>query len=59
MVFLYHDGTTWDHTKIVGQQLTLSTGEKLPAGFTMIATADSSTLLDITFSLMKELALVF
>ena len=56
---LHSDGTTKDHRKYVGHQVTLDSGESMSLGFTMVATEDSQTLLAIACNLFQELADIY
>ena len=54
---LHSDGTTKDHQKYVGHQVTLDSGESRSLGFTMVSTEDTQTLLAIACNnLFQELA---
>ena len=53
---LHADGTTRDHKKIVGQQVTLGDRRALSAGFTSVSVEGSATLLDVAISLLTDLA---
>ncbi|KAK7105611.1 uncharacterized protein [Littorina saxatilis] len=55
---IHFDGTTRDHRKYVGQQVTTSAGS-LSCGFTEVATEDAKTLVDVTVSLLQEVAQVY
>lgn len=55
---VHFDGTTRDHRKYVGQQVTTSQGS-LSCGFTEVATEDAKTLVDVTVSLLQEVAEVY
>ena len=55
---LHIDGTTRDHRKYVGQQITSSSGS-LCCGFDEVAAEDSKTLVDITIGLLQEVTEVF
>ena len=50
---IHTDGTSRDHRKYVGQQITTSAGP-LCCGFTEVATEDSNTRVDITIRLLQE-----
>jgi hypothetical protein len=52
---LHSDGTTRDHRKIMGHQVTLKSGNSLSLGFRQVATEDSATLLDIAIETLQEL----
>ena len=56
---LHTDGTSRDHRKYVGNQATMSSGEVLSMGYTLVATEDTETLLDVATSLLRELADVY
>lgn len=49
------DGTSRDMRKIVGQQITLDTGETLSLGFTPVASEDAATLLEMTVHQLQEM----
>ncbi|KAK6173018.1 hypothetical protein SNE40_016558 [Patella caerulea] len=53
---LHTDGTSRDHRKYVGNQATLSSGEVLSMGYTLV---DTETLLDVATNLLRELADVY
>ena len=53
---LHGDGTSRDGKKIVGQQVTLDSGETLSGGFSNVAVEDSTTLLDNVISMLEELS---
>lgn len=50
---LHIDGTTRDHQKYVGQQVTTAT-ESLCCGFEEVAAEDAKTLVDVTIGLLQE-----
>ena len=52
---LHADGTSRDHRKIVGQQITLDGGETLSFGFMNAATEDAATLLEVTICQLEEM----
>ena len=53
----YHfDGTTRDNKKILGQQVTLSTGKNLSVGFVGMVEEDSTTLVENAMDMITELA---
>ena len=52
---IHTDGTSRDTKKIVGQQITLNTGETLSLGFTPVASEDATTLLEMTTSQLQEM----
>ena len=52
---LHTDGSSRDHTKYVGQQITLDTGETLSFGFTTVAMEDAATLLECTIQQLQEM----
>ena len=56
---LHGDGTSRDHQKILGNQVTLDTGKTLSVGFVSVATEDSSTLLDNSIAMMDELSDIY
>ena len=56
---LHSDGTTKDHRKYVGHQVTLDSGESMSLGFTMVSTEDTQTLLSIACNLFQELADIY
>ena len=53
---LHSDGTSKDHTKVVGHQLSTDGGKMLSCGFTPVCREDADTLVDVAFNLLKELA---
>lgn len=55
---LHGDGTTKDHTKYVGSQVTLGTGQMLSTGFTSVCTEDAGTVLDVSIGVLKELSYI-
>ena len=55
---LHIDGTTRDHRKYIGQQITSSSGS-LCCGFDEVAAEDSKTLVNITIGLLEEVTEVF
>ena len=52
---LHGDGTSRDGKKIVGQQVSLDSGETLSGGFSSVAVEDAVTLLDNVIAMMEEL----
>ncbi|KAL3857378.1 hypothetical protein ACJMK2_012053 [Sinanodonta woodiana] len=52
---IHTDGTTKCGKKVVGQQVTLDSGASLACGFSVIATEDTSSLMEITTNLLQEL----
>lgn len=52
---MHMDGTSRDMRKIVGQQITLDTGETLSLGFTPVASEDAATLLEMTVHQLQEM----
>ena len=56
---IYTDGTTKDHQKYIGHQVTLESGETLSCGFTGVCKEDTQTLLDVALNLLTELSDVF
>ena len=56
---LHGDGTSRDHKKIVGQQITLDSGKTLSTGFSQVAVEDSTTLLDNAIAMMEELSSIY
>ena len=56
---LHSDGTTKDHRKYVGHQVTLDSGESMSLGFTMVSTEDTQTLLSIACNLFQGLADIY
>ena len=52
---MHTDGTSRDSRKIVGQQITLDTGETLSLGFTPVASEDAATLLEMTIHQLQEM----
>ena len=58
--FAFHgDGTGRNIKKILGNQLTLSTGEQFSMGFMTLHKEDASTLLEACMSLLHELADIY
>ena len=58
--FDYHlDGTSKDHRKYVGSQLTLNTGETMSAGYSTVFREDTETLLEQAVDLFKEVGNVY
>ena len=56
----YHtDATTRDHRKYLGTQVTLSSGNVLSIGYSMVMTEDTQTLLDAAIAVLQELADVY
>ena len=53
------DATTCDHRKYVGTQVTLSSGNVLSIGYSMVMTEDTQTLLDAAIAVLQELADVY
>ena len=53
---LHGDGTSRDGKKIVGQQVTLDSGQTLSGGFNSVAVEDGVTLLDNVIAMMEELS---
>lgn len=53
---LHTDGTSRDHKKIIGKQVTLDTGAILSTGFTPVAVEDRATLLDNVIVMIQELS---
>ena len=58
-VTLHTDGTTRDHNKTVGQQISLPSGATLSLGFAGVDTENSSTLLERTIDLLDELSEIY
>ncbi|XP_070191321.1 uncharacterized protein [Littorina saxatilis] len=56
---LHTDGTSRDHNKIVGQQLTLPSGVTLSLGFVPVDSETSSNLLDLTLDMLQELSCIY
>jgi hypothetical protein len=56
---LHSDGTSKDHRKFVGHQVTTADGNTLSCAFTPVDREDTETLLDIATNLLTELADVF
>ena len=52
---LHTDGTSRDHNKIVGQQITLDNGVTMSLGFRQVAVEDSATFLEITIELLGDI----
>lgn len=55
---LHLDGTSRDHKKVVGHQVTLQDRRQLSLGFTPVDREDSKTLVDVTMNLFYEIASV-
>lgn len=55
---LHVDGTSRDHKKYVGQQVTTSAGS-LACGFTPVAVENAATLVETTLNLLQELSEVY
>jgi len=51
---MHTDGTSRDSKKIVGQQITLDTGETLSLGFNPVASEDAAMLLEMTIHQLQE-----
>ena len=56
---LHSDGTSKDRKKSVGHQATLDCGETLSLGFTSVASEDTSTLVDVAVSTLKEISDIY
>ena len=56
---LHTDGTSRDHNKLVGQQISLPSGCSLSLGFVQVESENASTLLDITTGVLDELSAVY
>jgi hypothetical protein len=56
---LHGDGTSRDGKKILGQQVTLDSGQTLSGGFSSVAVEDGVTLLDNVILMMEELSDLF
>ncbi|XP_041362472.1 uncharacterized protein LOC121378388 [Gigantopelta aegis] len=56
---MHSDGTSRDHRKYIGSQATLSSGNIFSMGYTTVCTEDTKTLLDISVTLLKELADIY
>ena len=56
---LHSDGTTKDHRKYMGHQVTLNNGKTLSAGFIAVETEDTTTLLDVATGILKEVADIY
>ena len=56
---LHGDGTSRDGKKILGQQVTLASGNTMSAGFVPVAVEDSATLLDNAIAMMQELCDIY
>ena len=52
---LHTDGTTKCGKKVIGQQMTTSTGQSVACSYSLVATEDTATLLDVTTNLLHEL----
>ncbi|XP_064622531.1 uncharacterized protein LOC135484780 [Lineus longissimus] len=53
---LHSDGTSRDHNKIIGKQITLESGQTRSVGFTPVAVEDSASLLDNVIAMIDELS---
>lgn len=53
---LHLDGTSRDHKKILGHQMTFDSGQNLTVGFMPIAVEDSETLLEAAIGILQERA---
>ncbi|XP_076447511.1 uncharacterized protein LOC143284579 [Babylonia areolata] len=53
---LHVDGTSRDHRKIVGHQITLQSGKQLALGFCSVDRENTDTLIDVTMTLMHEIS---
>jgi aubergine-like protein len=57
---MHSDGTTRDHRKYLGSQITLADGNVMSMGYTMVMTEDTETLLDAAITaaitILQELA---
>ena len=56
---LHTDGTSRDHNKLVGQQISLPSGCSLSLGFVQVESENASTLLDMTTGVLEELSVVY
>ena len=56
---LHTDGTSRDHRTYVGNQATMSTGRVMSFGYSMVATEDTETLLDVATRLLMELSDIY
>ena len=56
---LHSDGTTRDHRKYVGHQVTIDSGKSLSCGFIPVCQENTATLVDIAYGLLQELADVY
>ena len=52
----HRDGTSRDGKKIIGQQVTLNTGQTLSGGFSSVAVEDRTIILDNVIAMMDELS---
>ena len=55
---MHNDGTTRDHRKYLGTQVTLSDRRVMSLGYTTVQTEDAQTLLDCAVALLQELVAV-
>lgn len=55
-VDLHSDGTSRDHNKVVGHQLSTDAGLVLSCGFIPVCKEDTNTLVDIAYNLLTELS---
>ena len=56
---LHSDGTSKDHPKYVGHQLTTDSGQSFSCGFVPVCQENTSTLVDISVGLLQELADIY
>ena len=56
---LHSDGTSRDHRKYVGHQVTTDSGKSLSCGFIPVCQENTATLVDIAYGLLQELADVY
>ncbi|GFR74879.1 hypothetical protein ElyMa_000440800 [Elysia marginata] len=58
-VTVHSDGTSRDHKKIVGHQLSLSNGETFYLGYVPVACENANTLLDLSLSVLQQLYVTY
>ena len=59
MMYMMCDGTSREHKKIVGQQLSLDNNQTLSLGFKTVASEDAITLLEVTFQQLDEMIILY
>ena len=56
---LHSDGTSKDHTKYMGHQVTLADGKSLSLGFRTLHAENTNTLLDMAMDLLHDLSEIY